>query len=47
MIEKIEVSGSNYKVGDALQKYTEKHIGKLSRFLPKGSSSYCIFSRLL
>lgn len=37
MIEKIEISGSNYKVGEALQKYTEKHIGKLSRYLPKNS----------
>ena len=37
MIEKIEISGSNYKVGEALEKYIEKHIGKLSRFLPRGN----------
>lgn len=37
MINKIEVSGSNYKVGENLQKYAEKHIGKLDRYLPRGS----------
>jgi putative sigma-54 modulation protein len=37
MIEKIEISGSDYKVEDGLRKYVEKRIGKLDRYLPKGS----------
>lgn len=35
MIEKIEVSGSNYKVSDSFQKYAVKRIGKLDRYLPR------------
>lgn len=35
MIEKIEISGSNYKPTDSFRKYTEKRIGKLDRYLPK------------
>ncbi len=37
MIEKIEISGNNYKVDEALKKYIEKRIGKLDRYLPRGS----------
>ncbi|MBQ6313729.1 ribosome-associated translation inhibitor RaiA [Candidatus Saccharibacteria bacterium] len=37
MIEKIEVSGSDYKVEEPLRKYVEKRIGKLDRYLPRGS----------
>ena len=37
MIEKIEISGSNYKPTDSFRKYAEKRIGKLDRYLPKGS----------
>lgn len=37
MIEKIEISGSNYKVEDGLRKYTLKRMGKLDRYLPRGS----------
>lgn len=37
MIDKIEISGSNYKIGDSFKKYAEKRIGKLDRYLPKGS----------
>ena len=37
MIEKIEVSGSDYKVEDNLRKYIKKRVGKLDRYLPKGS----------
>ena len=37
MIEKIEISGSNYKVSDSFQKYATKRIGKLDRYLPRGS----------
>ena len=34
MINKIEISGSNYKVDSAFQKYAEKRIGKLDKYLP-------------
>lgn len=37
MIEKIEISGSNFKVEDNFRKYAIKRIGKLDRYLPKGS----------
>ena len=37
MIEKIEITGSNYKPTDSFKKYAEKRIGKLDRYLPKGS----------
>ncbi len=37
MIEKIEISGSNYKLSDNFQKYATKRIGKLDRYLPRGS----------
>lgn len=36
MINKIEVSGSNYKVEESIKKYVEKRIGKLDRYLPHG-----------
>ena len=38
MIEKIEISGGNgYKVEESFKKYTEKRLGKLDRYLPRGS----------
>lgn len=37
MIEKIEITGTGYKVEDGLKKYIEKRIGKLDRYLPRGS----------
>ena len=37
MIDKIEISGSNYKLSDNFQKYAIKRIGKLDRYLPRGS----------
>ena len=37
MIEKIEISGSNFKIEDNFRKYAIKRIGKLDRYLPKGS----------
>lgn len=37
MIEKIDISGSNYKVEDSFQKYAQKRIGKLDRYLPRSS----------
>ncbi len=35
MIEKIDISGNNYKVSDNFRKYATKHIGKLDRYLPR------------
>ena len=35
MIEKIEVTGNDYKVEESLRKYTEKRLGKLDKYLPK------------
>ena len=37
MIEKIEISGNNYKVEEGVKNYAEKHISKLDRYLPRGS----------
>ncbi|MBR2997162.1 ribosome-associated translation inhibitor RaiA [Candidatus Saccharibacteria bacterium] len=37
MIEKIEISGNNYKISEGFHKYATKRIGKLDRYLPKGS----------
>lgn len=37
MIEKIEISGNDYKVEEPFRKYVEKRIGKLDRYLPKSS----------
>lgn len=37
MIEKIEISGSDYKVEEPLKKYVEKRLGKLDKYLPRGS----------
>lgn len=37
MIEKIEINGNDYKVEEPLRKYVEKRIGKLDRYLPRGS----------
>ncbi len=36
MIEKIDITGNGYKVEEAFRKYTEKRIGKLDRYLPRG-----------
>lgn len=37
MIDKIELSGSNYKISDSFRKYATKRIGKLDRYLPRGN----------
>lgn len=37
MIDKIEITGNNYNIEEGLRKYTMKRIGKLDRYLPKGS----------
>ena len=37
MIDKIEITGNGYKIEDSFKKYTEKRIGKLDRYLPRGS----------
>ena len=36
MIEKIEINGNGYKVEEPFKKYTEKRIGKLDKYLPRG-----------
>jgi ribosomal subunit interface protein len=37
MIEKIDISGSNYKPEESLKKYVIKRIGKLDRYLPRNN----------
>ena len=37
MIEKIEIIGNGHKIEDSFRKYVEKRIGKLDRYLPRGS----------
>lgn len=37
MIEKIEITGSDFKVEDALRHYATKRLGKMDRYLPRGS----------
>ena len=37
MISKIEVNGNDYKVDETLRKYVEKRLGKLDKYLPRGS----------
>lgn len=36
MIDKIDISGHDYKISDSFKKYTIKRLGKLDRFLPRG-----------
>ena len=37
MIEKIEITGNGYKIEEGLKKHIQKKIGKLDRYLPRGS----------
>ena len=37
MIEKIEINGNDYKVDESLKRYAEKRLGKLDKYLPRGS----------
>lgn len=37
MIDKIDISGNGYKIEDPFRKYVEKRIGKLDKYLPRGS----------
>ncbi len=37
MIEKIDLTGNNYKISESLKKYALKRLAKLDRYLPKGS----------
>ncbi|MBR3322326.1 ribosome-associated translation inhibitor RaiA [Candidatus Saccharibacteria bacterium] len=37
MIEKIEMSGNGYKIDVPLKKYVEKRLGKLDKYLPRGT----------
>ena len=36
MIEKIDITGNDYKVEESFKKYAMKRIGKLDRYLPRG-----------
>ena len=37
MIDKIEITGNSFKIEDSFKKYIEKRLGKLDRYLPRGS----------
>ena len=37
MIDKIDITGNGYKVEESFKKYVQKRIGKLDRYLPRGS----------
>ena len=37
MIDKIDLSGNNYKLSDNFKKYAIMRIGKLDRYLPRGN----------
>lgn len=37
MIEKIDINGNDYKVEESFRKYVDKRIGKLDKYLPRGS----------
>lgn len=37
MIDKIEITGNKYKIEESFRKYAIKRIGKLDRYLPRGS----------
>ena len=37
MIDIIEITGNGFKVEEGFRKYVEKRIGKLDRYLPRGS----------
>lgn len=37
MIDKIDIRGDDYKVEEPLKKYVGKRIGKLDKYLPRGS----------
>ena len=37
MIEKIEITGNGFKVEEGFRKYVSKRLGKLDRYLPRGS----------
>ena len=37
MIEKIEISGNNYRIEEPFKKYIAKRLGKLDRYLPRNA----------
>lgn len=47
MIEKIEITGNNYKVEDSFKKYAKKRIGKLDKYLPRGSKKDVIVKMIV
>ena len=47
MIEKIEVNGKDYKVEEPLRRYVEKRLGKLDRYLPRGSKKDVVIKTIV
>ena len=37
MIEKIEITGNGYRIEEGLKKHVQKKLGKLDKYLPRGS----------
>ncbi len=50
MISRIEITGNKYEVDETTQKYAEKHIGKLDKYLPrhakKSASARVVISQI-
>ena len=47
MIEKIEISGNDYKVEEPLKKYAGKRLGKLDKYLPRGSKKDVVIKMIV
>ncbi|MBQ3473938.1 ribosome-associated translation inhibitor RaiA [Candidatus Saccharibacteria bacterium] len=47
MIDKIDISGNGYKIEESFKKYVEKRIGKLDKYLPKGSKKDVIVKTIV
>ena len=50
MISQIEITGNKYEIDETTKKYTEKHIGKLDKYLPrhakKSVSAHVVISQI-
>ena len=47
MIDKIEITGNDYKIEDTFRKYSEKKMGKLDRYLPRGSKKDAVIKMVV
>ena len=47
MIEKIEITGNGYKIEEGLKKHIQKKIGKLDRYLPRGSKKDVVVNAIV